>query len=186
MMTDSLYVCHFLRKGSSLSLIRMLFLLLLLKTHTSYSYNVHGNSNGSGFQQQVISEEPQDQQAKIGDKALLKCRIKNMKGEPQWCIDDFCLGVSKTELTSGTNHLTLKGRPRYRIVGDKSKGEFDLLIEPVQLQDNMFFYCMATAASETIRAVKSKKIFLTVLSKFFNLLASSAKYMYTVCYRSGG
>ena len=39
------------------------------------------------------------------------------------------------------------------------------MIEPIQLQDNMFYYCMATAASETIKAVKSKKAFLTVLSK---------------------
>lgn len=119
--------------------------------------------------QQFIIESPNDQQAKIGDQALFKCKIKNLKGEPQWCIDDFCLGVSKNTDNSNqsNNELVLKGRPRYRIVGDKSKGEFHLLIEPVQLQDNMFFYCMATAASETIKAVKSKKVFLTVLSMCF-------------------
>ena len=124
-------------------------------------------------QQQTIAEDPSDQQAKIGDRAVLKCRIRNLRGEPQWCIDDFCLGVSKTEpiqasssSSGGSHHLTLKGRPRYRIVGDRAKGEFDLLIEPVQLQDNMYFYCMTTAASETIKAVKSKRVFLTVLSKY--------------------
>jgi hypothetical protein len=142
--------------------------------------------NYSNANQQFISESPNDQQAKIGDQAILKCKIKNLKGEPQWCIDDFCLGVSKKDANSipsnnaepkdanganennnnnnSENNMHLKGRPRYRIIGDKSKGEFHLLIEPVQLQDNMFFYCMATAASETIRAVKSKKVFLTVLT----------------------
>ncbi|CAF0810103.1 unnamed protein product [Brachionus calyciflorus] len=116
--------------------------------------------------EQLIQENPQDQQAIIGDRTVLKCRFKNLQGEPQWCIDDFCLGVSKNDIQNkiknGTIHL--KGRPRYKILGDRLKGEFHLLIEPVQLQDNMFFYCMATAASETIKAVKSKKIFLTVLT----------------------
>jgi hypothetical protein len=141
----------------------IILLFLLLNTCLVYSQsNSLSNSN-----QQIIVEDPIDQQAKIGDKALLKCRIKNLKGEPQWCIDDFCLGVSKNDNQNGGNHLTLKGRPRYRIIGDKARGEFDLLIEPVQLQDNMYFYCMVTAASETIKAVKSKKVFLTVLSNFF-------------------
>jgi hypothetical protein len=118
-------------------------------------------------QQQLIVEHPTDQQAKIGEQVLLKCKIRNLKGEPQWCIDDFCLGISKKEINE--NHQVLKGRPRHRIVGDKSKGEFHLLIEPVQLQDNMYYYCMVTAASESVKAVKSKKAFLTVLS---NLTAS--------------
>ena len=115
--------------------------------------------------QQIIIEGPIDQQAKIGEQIVLKCKIKNLKGEPQWCIDDFCLGISKKDQINSTSHLTLKGRPRHRIIGDKSKGEFHLMIEPIQLQDNMFYYCMATAASETIKAVKSNKAFLTVLSK---------------------
>ena len=115
---------------------------------------------------QSIVEGPSDQQAKIGEQVLLKCQIKNLKGEPQWCIDDFCLGVSKKDNgESSGNQLTLKGRPRHQIVGNKSNGEFNLLIDPVQLQDNMYYYCMVTAASETVKAVKSNKAFLTVLSK---------------------
>lgn len=114
--------------------------------------------------EQIIVENPQDQQAIIGDRAILKCKVKNLKGEPQWCIDDFCLGVLKKDLQSRNETIHLKGRPRYKIIGDRLKGEFHLLIEPVQLQDNMYFYCMVTAASETIKAVKSKRIFLTVLT----------------------
>jgi hypothetical protein len=130
-------------------------------------YNIHQH-------QQSITEHPSDQQAKIGERALFKCRIRNLRGEPQWCIDDFCLGLTKpttnwngTKSSDKLNELHLKGRPRYRIVGDQSRGEFNLLVEPVQLQDNMFFYCMATAASETVKAVKSKTAFLTVLSMFY-------------------
>lgn len=155
-MTDR--VCHSLR-FSFLS-----FILFLISLQTSLADSSNQND-------QIIIESPLDQQAKIGDRALLKCKIKNLRGEPQWCIDDFCLGVLKKDTSVNVNQssedsfLHLKGRPRYRIVGDRSRGEFHLLVEPVQLQDNMFFYCMVTAASETIKAVKSKKVFLTVLSQ---------------------
>ena len=113
---------------------------------------------------QLIVEHPQDQQAIIGDRTVLKCKFSHLQGEPQWCIDDFCLGVSKKSSYQRNNSAYLKGRSRYKILGDRNKGEFHLLIEPVQLQDNMYFYCMATAASVTIKAVKSKRVFLTVLT----------------------
>lgn len=117
--------------------------------------------------QQTITEGPESQQARIGDQVILKCKIENLAGEPQWCIDDFCLGFSRKNLAQeapGEPQLTLKGRPRHKIIGDRSKGEYHLLIEPVQLQDNMFFYCMATAAVVNIKAVKSERVFLTVLT----------------------
>lgn len=113
---------------------------------------------------QMIVEHPQDQQAIIGDRTVLKCKFSNLRGEPQWCIDDFCLGLSKKSPYQRNDSAYLKGRSRYKILGDRSRGEFHLLIEPVQLQDNMYFYCMATAASVTIKAVKSKRVFLTVLT----------------------
>jgi hypothetical protein len=122
-----------------------------------------------GLQQRII-QGPQNLQAKIGDQVTLKCQIDNLAGEPQWCIDDFCLGLSRktTSKSTGDEPITLKGRPRHKIVGDPSKGEYHLLIEPVQLQDNMHFFCMATAAlvgTKEVKAVKSDQIFLTVLSK---------------------
>jgi hypothetical protein len=134
---------------------KMFYLIFLL-----FNYS-NANHNEQQKQPQIITDEPVDQQIKLGDRALLKCRVKNLKGEAQWCIDDFCLGVSKSPQQQKES-MHLKGRPRYKIVGDRSKGEFDLLIDPVQIQDNMYFYCMVTAASETIRAVKSRKVFLTV------------------------
>jgi hypothetical protein len=158
---------------------RLIFSLLVVL----FNFHQQVVASDASYEQQIIVESPIDQQARIGDQALLKCKVRNLRGEPQWCIDDFCLGVNKKDaagaamgqnettrldVSSGattTSGLHLKGRPRYRIVGDRAKGEFNLLIEPVQLQDNMYFYCMVTAASETIKAVKSKKVFLTVLSK---------------------
>jgi hypothetical protein len=112
-------------------------------------------SLGRNEDQQIV-ESPSNTYAKIGDyNVIFKCRFENLKGEPQWCLDDFCLRITKES--------TLKGRPRHRIIGNHTNGEYNLLIDNVQLQDNMVYYCMATAASETIHAVKSNKAFLTVL-----------------------
>jgi hypothetical protein len=175
MTARSLSVCHFLR----------LVLLVSFAIGSSSTFLSH-NSFQQQHQQQAIVEHPNDQYVKIGDQALFKCKIRNLRGEPQWCIDDFCLGLTKTKSNQASDDEdanSLKGRPRYKIVGDKAKGEFHLLVEPVQLQDNMYFYCMATAASETIKAVKSRKVFLTVLSKLhfsFALLISSQFYSYSI------
>jgi len=168
MTARSLSVCHFLRL--------ILLVSFAIRSCSSSNYLSH---NSYQHQQQAIVEHPNDQYAKIGEQVLFKCKIRNLRGEPQWCIDDFCLGLTKSksnQVDKGNDEgdaNSLKGRPRYKIVGDKAKGEFHLLVEPVQLQDNMYFYCMATAASETIKAVKSKKVFLTVLSKLHLSLTHS-------------
>ena len=71
------------------------------------------NTLVSGNLPQRILQNPQHQQARIGDQVILKCQIENLAGEPQWCIDDFCLGLSKDI----DEKLTLKGRPRHKIIG---------------------------------------------------------------------
>jgi hypothetical protein len=109
-------------------------------------------------QHQVVIESPSNVIARLGETVVFNCKFKALKGEPQWCIDDFCLGITKDR--------TLKGRSRHRITGNQANGEYNLQIDSVQLQDNMFYYCMATAASEVIKAVKSNKAALTVLGMF--------------------
>jgi hypothetical protein len=145
----------------------ILFSILSTIIETKYNYISRLHETKEEEKLQWIIEQPVDQQALIGDQVLIKCTIKNLSGEPQWCIDDFCLGLSKKVEGQETIYY-LKGRSRYKIIGDKSKGEFHLLIQPVDLQDNMYFYCMATAASQKVQAVKSNRVFLTVLSN--NLL----------------
>jgi hypothetical protein len=53
--------------------------------------------------QQIIIEGPIDQQAKIGEQIVLKCKIKNLKGEPQWCIDDFCFKKGSNKFNKSFN-----------------------------------------------------------------------------------
>ncbi|CAL8278770.1 unnamed protein product [Arctogadus glacialis] len=51
-----------------------------------------------------------------------------------------------------------KGYPRYDIVGDHSKGEYHLLIQRTEMQDDAFFECQAIQA-----AIRSRPARLTVL-----------------------
>ncbi|KAJ0062135.1 hypothetical protein NL108_015972 [Boleophthalmus pectinirostris] len=52
------------------------------------------------------------------------------------------------------------GYPRYNIVGDHGKGEFHLLIQRTDIQDDAFFECQAIQA-----AIRSRPARLTVLGK---------------------
>lgn len=128
----------------------------IIKQHKSASFRLVNNQEAATVQQQVVVESPASVVAKLGESVVFKCKFKGLLGEPQWCLDDFCLGITKD--------LTLKGRSRHRIVGNQANGEYNLQIESVQLQDNMFYYCMATAGSESAKAVKSMKASLTVIS----------------------
>lgn len=56
------------------------------------------------------------------------------------------------------------GYPRYDIVGDHSKGEYHLLIQRTDIQDDAFFECQAIQA-----AIRSRPAHLTVLGKSYFL-----------------
>ena len=146
-----------------LILRKILFLIIIFTKFSSSLQQQQQQRSGNRLvntnQEQAVIESPNSIVAKLGETVLFKCKFKGLKGEPQWCLDDFCLGITKD--------LTLKGRSRHRIVGNQANGEYNLQIESVQLQDNMFYYCMATAASETAKAVKSAKASLTVISMGF-------------------
>ncbi|XP_029546471.1 kin of IRRE-like protein 3 isoform X2 [Salmo trutta] len=65
-----------------------------------------------------------------------------------WLRDGMALGVNRD----------LSGYPRYDIVGDHSKGEYHLLIQRTEMQDDAFFECQAIQA-----AIRTRPARLTVL-----------------------
>ncbi|XP_034538842.1 kin of IRRE-like protein 3 [Notolabrus celidotus] len=65
-----------------------------------------------------------------------------------WLRDGMALGVNRD----------VSGYPRYDIVGDHSRGEYHLLIQRTEIQDDAFFECQAIQA-----AIRSRPARLTVL-----------------------
>ncbi|XP_032367443.1 kin of IRRE-like protein 3 [Etheostoma spectabile] len=117
----------------------MLFWLLLLLL--LYCFAGTGSSA-------VFTQQPTDLVVVAGQPVTLPCSIPGYHGMVLWLRDGMALGVNRD----------LSGYPRYDIVGDHSKGEYHLLIQRTEIQDDAFFECQAIQA-----AIRSRPARLTVL-----------------------
>jgi membrane carboxypeptidase/penicillin-binding protein PbpC len=108
-----------------------------------------------GISQQVFLEQPKNTSALIGSNVTLNCIVQNLEGEVTWCKDSFCtFGNRKRNQTENTS--------RYAIIGNETKGEFNLHIRNLTINDNASYQCQVTA-SEKSPALKSTITGLTVL-----------------------
>lgn len=77
------------------------------------------------------------------------------------CVQMYlCVCVQCVTTTNMSSNHDVPGYPRYDIVGDHSKGEYHLLIQRTEMQDDAFFECQAIQA-----AIRSRPARLTVLGK---------------------
>ncbi|XP_044078372.1 kin of IRRE-like protein 3 isoform X4 [Siniperca chuatsi] len=96
----------------------------------------------------VFTQQPTDLMVVSGQPVTLPCSIPGYHGMVLWLRDGMALGVNRD----------LSGYPRYDIVGDHRKGEYHLLIQRTEIQDDAFFECQAIQA-----AIRSRPARLTVL-----------------------
>uniref|UniRef100_A0A0R3S396 Kin of IRRE-like protein 1 n=1 Tax=Elaeophora elaphi TaxID=1147741 RepID=A0A0R3S396_9BILA len=106
------------------------------------------------YSQQRIVEGPTDTRVLIGSTALLKCRIEAQQGAVQWMKNGFGLG----------NDRDLSLFERYSMEGRISRGEYNLRIINVQMDDDDEYACQVEAANENPTRV-SNLAKLTVLVK---------------------
>ncbi|KAL0994582.1 hypothetical protein UPYG_G00124370, partial [Umbra pygmaea] len=96
----------------------------------------------------VFTQQPTDLVVVAGQPVTLPCSITGYHGMVLWLRDGMALGVNRD----------LSGYPRYDIVGDHSKGEYHLLIQRTEMQDDASFECQAIQA-----AMRTRPARLTVL-----------------------
>ncbi|KAK5858916.1 hypothetical protein PBY51_003025 [Eleginops maclovinus] len=96
----------------------------------------------------VFTQQPTDLVVVAGQPVTLPCTIPGYHGMVLWLRDGMALGVNRD----------ISGYPRYDIIGDHSKGEYHLLIQRTEIQDDAFFECQAIQA-----AIRSRPARLTVL-----------------------
>ncbi|KAM9847012.1 kin of IRRE-like protein 3 [Aulostomus maculatus] len=104
--------------------------------------------DGSSCSSAVFTQQPTDLVVVAGQPVTLPCSIPGYHGMVLWLRDGMALGVNRD----------LSGYPRYDIIGDHSKGEYHLLIQRTEIQDDAFFECQAIQA-----AIRSQPARLTVL-----------------------
>lgn len=108
-----------------------------------------------GLAQQTFLEQPKNTSALIGSNATLNCIVQNLEGEVTWCKDSFCtFGNRKRNQSDSIG--------RYSIVGNETKGEFNLHIKNLTINDDGLYQCQVTASEKT-PALKSTIVGLTVL-----------------------
>uniref|UniRef100_A0A3B3ZLW4 Uncharacterized protein n=1 Tax=Periophthalmus magnuspinnatus TaxID=409849 RepID=A0A3B3ZLW4_9GOBI len=106
---------------------------------------------GAGAQQ-VFRSEPRNLTVRLGATAVLRCEVLRASGTVQWVKDGLLLGPERS----------LPGFPRYSMIGNLRRGQYNLQIENVQLDDDATYNCQA-GRSERSEPIVSNLAWLNVL-----------------------
>ncbi|VDK49658.1 unnamed protein product [Anisakis simplex] len=85
---------------------------------------------------QRIAEGPSDTSVRLGETVVLNCRVEAQQGAVQWVKNGFGLG----------NDRQLSAFKRYSMEGSTSKGEYNLRISDVDIEDDDVYECQIQAA----------------------------------------
>ncbi|XP_042295747.1 nephrin [Sceloporus undulatus] len=102
--------------------------------------------------QQAFRVEPDNITIHEGGTALLKCEVDNPSGIVQWVKDGLLLGPDQN----------IPRFPRYSMVGDPNKGQYNLQVIQSQLDDDASYECQV-GPSEKSGGIISCSVQLTVL-----------------------
>ncbi|XP_015672453.1 nephrin [Protobothrops mucrosquamatus] len=102
--------------------------------------------------QQVFRLEPENVTILEGETALLKCEVENPSGIVQWVKDGLLLGPN----------WSIPRFPRYSMMGEASKGIYNLQVINSQLEDDALYECQV-GPTEKSTGIISRGVQLTVL-----------------------
>ncbi|XP_068097949.1 nephrin [Hyperolius riggenbachi] len=111
-----------------------------------------GLLRGVWSQQQVFRVQPDNVTVVRGDAKVLLCEVERVSGIVQWVKDGLLLGPDPR----------IPGFPRYSMIGDHQKGEYNLRIENSDLSDDAQYHCQA-GKSEVSTGIISITALLNVL-----------------------
>ncbi|MGH0168675.1 UNVERIFIED_CONTAM: hypothetical protein FKN15_054981 [Acipenser sinensis] len=102
--------------------------------------------------QQAFRIQPDNVTLVEGGTGVLQCHVEGVTGAVQWVKDGLLLGPNRS----------MPGFPRYSMAGDEGKGEFNLQIERVTLEDDSPYECQV-GQSESSIGIISHTVWVTVL-----------------------
>lgn len=114
-----------------------------------------------------IQENPSDQFANLNGNVLFKCLIKDYNEENdyvEWCKNDFCTWGRTVRVSD--DQLRYKSLKRFSIVGNRSNGEWNLLIHNVTNNDVGLYKCTVTRRlNKNMFKINSSSASLKIMSK---------------------
>ncbi|NP_001089175.1 NPHS1 nephrin S homeolog precursor [Xenopus laevis] len=102
--------------------------------------------------QQVFRVQPDNITIVKGSTALLSCEVEHGTGMVQWEKNGLLLGPDRN----------IPGFPRYSMTGDPHKGEYNLRIERIELDDDAEYHCQV-GRSEVSLGIISLTALINVL-----------------------
>ncbi len=115
--------------------------------------------------QQIITNT-KDVFIKPNTNVLMECKIIDYDPNQdliEWCKNDFCTWGRLFEVTS-QQRLQYKSLPKYFITGNRTYGEWNLLIENVTESEVGDYKCSLTRRSTKLK-IESKPTKLMLMSK---------------------
>ena len=115
--------------------------------------------------QQIVTMQ-KDIYAKPHTNVIFECKIAGYDPSQdviEWCKNEFCTWGRLFEMTS-QQRLQYKSLPKYFIIGNRTLGEWNLLIENVTESEVGDYKCSLTRRSTRLK-IESKSIKLSLMSK---------------------
>jgi len=116
--------------------------------------------------QQIVTTNQENVYVKPHSNIIFDCNINGYDPDQdliEWCKNDFCTWGRLFE-RKNENRLQYKSLPKYFIVGNRTIGEWNLLIENVTDSDLGEFKCALTRRSTKLK-IESKPTTLGLMSK---------------------
>jgi hypothetical protein len=115
---------------------------------------------------QKIVNGPSDKFVELSKNVMLECQIDDYNNDIdliEWCKNGFCTWGRVIELENGI--LQYKSLNKYFIVGDRKKGEWNLLIKNVTESEIGDYECTVTRRADTMKKFYSNKARLKLMGK---------------------
>lgn len=121
----------------------------------------------------VLVKEPADHFIRAQTDVLFNCKVDGFNPDNdliEWCKNDFCTwGRLKGDASS--ERLQYKSLPRYFIVGDRAKGEWNLLIKNVTEREAGKYKCTLTRKNTSdFKRIQSRSATLKLMGIYFGFI----------------
>ena len=116
----------------------------------------------------TLIKEPEDQFVRLYTDVVFNCQIDGYNPDNdliEWCKNDFCTW-GRLKGSSSDDKLQYKSLPKYFIIGDRTRGEWTLLIQNVTEREAGNYSCTLTRKNTpNFKKIQTRTATLSIMGK---------------------